>query len=75
MAVPIAAPLTVLDLETSPGSTPPTCELAKLRQYQSSSRNWSELFDVPGSAMTLGPLGMSAQAPRRSTAPMAVKTR
>jgi len=32
IAVPSAAPFTVLDLETSEGSTPPTCELAKLRQ-------------------------------------------
>ena len=59
--VPTAAPLTRVWLALSTGS-PPTCWLAHCRQTASSDWNTSKGFSGPGHTMTLGPVGIVAQA-------------
>jgi hypothetical protein len=59
--VPIAAPVTVLLVEASLVLVP-VCWEANWRQLASSTWNCSKFFPVPGSTMTLGPVGTVTQA-------------
>jgi len=63
--VPITAPPTVLSVAVLSAVVPICCE-AHWRQSASSAWNCSKLLLLPGSTMTLGPVGMVAQ-PTSST--------
>src|SRR5579862_209927 len=69
IAVPITALFTPLSAAAWSAEVPPTWLLANCRQSMSSARNWSKLLPVPGSTITLGPVGMLTQAPSSSNEP------
>jgi hypothetical protein len=59
--VPIAAPATAVFVDAWPVVVPVCCA-AHCRHVASSIWNCSKFFPVPGSTMTLGPVGTVAQA-------------
>src|SRR6185436_2159912 len=78
MAPPATAPITVpmaaLEMPLFAAALlgeMPVWLLAYARQSRSSARNWSKLMPVPGSTITVGPLGMVMQPARSSAAPIA----
>src|SRR5258708_14525575 len=75
IAVPTTALFAALSAAISEGEVPPICTSANWRHSTSSKRSWSKLFPVPGSTMTLGPLGMLTHATSSSDAAKTVETR
>src|SRR6266545_951960 len=66
-AVPTAAPPIVLSVAALPGVVP-VCMPAHWRHDTSSPWNCSKVLPLPGSTMTLGPVGTDAHAPTRTVA-------
>jgi hypothetical protein len=63
----MAALLTAASVEACPGVVP-ACALAHCRQTASSVWNCSKVFPWPGRTITLGPVGIVAQALSPTTA-------
>ncbi|BCG04388.1 hypothetical protein PPGU19_089560 (plasmid) [Paraburkholderia sp. PGU19] len=55
--VPMAALATALAVAAWFADTPPTWLSANCRHDASSARNWSNVFPLPGNAITLGAVG------------------
>src|SRR4029450_9192757 len=75
MIAPVAAPSAVPPSAFAAAAFVGTCSApgpsqycAYSRQETSSDRNWSKFFDVPGIAMTAGPLGIATQPANASAA-------